>query len=140
MTKFKAIIKGTLREFEPHMVYSDYSAAECDYPGHVKHYLCDEIILLMGINIDGVTYYENDVFLNVHNGQYYRFVPHYFRFCFFPLTSMMHHPLEVGWDQEMKKIGTLFSLDPEILELAERYDPPVYSCLECIGKFSEVTK
>ena len=140
MIKFKAIIKDTLREFEPHMIYSDYSAAEHISPGVLKHYLCDEIILLMGTNIDGVTYYENDVFLNMCNGQYYRFIPHYFRFCFFPLTSMIHQPLEVGWDQEMEKIGTLFSLDPEILELVERYDPPVYSCLECIGKFSEVTK
>lgn len=134
MIKFKAIIKRTLREFEPHMVYSDYSAAECDHPGHVKHYLCDEIILVMGVEIGGEWHYENDVYYMA--GSYYSLCSGIDGWILNSINLGM--PINVGHIATLKKIGHLWSPDEKLREIVTRHDPLVFSLLEMIGKFSEV--
>lgn len=138
MIKFRAIIIGTGKEFEPKCIYCNGTIIHPNGNRYPK----GSYILRMGVQIGGVRHYENDLFdwidePNFDHEYFYIISNIYMGFRFMEINQ--RRCIGITNLKGMKKIGHLWT-PGKIQELVKKYDPPVYSCFKNLGPFSKVMK
>lgn len=133
MIKLKALIKETGEMFEPVQIDLRDGMVGIQHPSG-EWFDSGTYILMIGIEIDGVTYFENDVFRDV--GCYYYLCSGIGGWILNSINCAM--PINVGNIQSLENVGHLWT--PENQRLTKEFNPHVYSCFQDLGRFSEVTK
>lgn len=132
MIRFNAIIKETMKEFEPEAIEKNDGGVWWEG----NNYSLSEIILRMGVEIGGEWHFENDVYKD--KGSFYILHGYIGGWILNGINRSM--PRKIGFINEFEKIGHLWNDNEIIQELVKRYDPEVYSCFQRLGRFSEVMK